>query len=169
MQSFSVHQKGYWFLQIQIQSPHWFPSLEFPKQFFNTFVTGKDSSCTGPIVCYPERPPKSFPITEFTKIRTPIRFRFQWFPKSTIRYTGSVVQSFVDTFKDRAHLSTFQLFIFEKFSCFIVLVVYLVIVQSSELISVWFCEKMIFKFFLVTTSLRYMWAWLPWGCRPLAG
>ena len=43
--------------------------------------------------------------------------------------------------KDRAHLSTFKFFIFEKFSCFIVLVVFLVIVQSSELISVWFREK----------------------------
>ena len=43
--------------------------------------------------------------------------------------------------KDRAHLSTFKIFIFEKFSCFIVLVVFLVIVQSSELISVWFWEK----------------------------
>ena len=49
-----------------------FPSLEFPKQFFNTFVTGKDSSYTGPIVCYPERPPKSFPITESTKLGAPI-------------------------------------------------------------------------------------------------
>ena len=38
--------------------------------------------------------------------------------------------------KDRAHLSTFKFFIFEKFSCFIVLVVFLVIVQSSELVSV---------------------------------
>ena len=38
-------------------------------------------------------------------------------------------------FKDRAHLSTFKFFIFEKFSCFVVLVVFLVIVQSSELIS----------------------------------
>ena len=44
-------------------------------------------------------------------------------------------------FKDRAHLPTF---IFEKLSCFIVLVVFSVIVQSSELISVWFCEKMTF-------------------------
>ena len=43
--------------------------------------------------------------------------------------------------KDRAHLSTFKIFVFEKFSCFIVLVVFLVIVRSSELISVWFCEK----------------------------
>ena len=43
--------------------------------------------------------------------------------------------------KDRAHLSTFKIFIFEKFSCFIVLVVFLVIVQSSELVSVWFWEK----------------------------
>ena len=46
--------------------------------------------------------------------------------------------------KDRAHLSTFKIFIFEKFPCFVVLVVFLVIVQSSELISVWFCEKMTF-------------------------
>ena len=46
--------------------------------------------------------------------------------------------------KDRAHLSTFKIFIFEKFSCVIVLVVFLVIVQSSELVSVWFCEKMTF-------------------------
>ena len=43
--------------------------------------------------------------------------------------------------KDRAHLSTFKIFIFEKYSCFIDLVVFLVIVQSPELISVWFCEK----------------------------
>ena len=46
--------------------------------------------------------------------------------------------------KDRAHLSTFKIFIFEKLSCFIVLVVFLVVVQSSELISVWFCDKMTF-------------------------
>ena len=39
-------------------------------------------------------------------------------------------------FKDRAHLSTFKIFIFEKFSCFIVLVVFLVIAQSSALVSV---------------------------------
>ena len=72
--------------------------------------------------------------------------------------------------KDRAHLSTFKFFIFDKFSCFIVLVVFLVIVQSSVLVSVWFCEKITFKkILLVTTALRYMWAGLPWGCRPLAG
>ena len=47
-------------------------------------------------------------------------------------------------FKDRAHLSTFKIFIFAKFSWFIVLVVFLVIVQSSELVSVWFCKKMTF-------------------------
>ena len=76
----------------------------------------------------------------------------------------------VKDIKDRAHLSTFKIFIFEKFSCFIVLVVFLVIVQSSELVSVWFCEQMtFFPNFLITTSLRYMWAGLPWGCRPLAG
>ena len=33
---------------------------------------------------------------------------------------------------------------FDKFSYFIVLVVFLVIVQSSELVSVWICEKMTF-------------------------
>ena len=43
--------------------------------------------------------------------------------------------------KDRAHVSTFKIFIFDKFSCFIVLVVFLVIAQSSEFISLWFCEK----------------------------
>ena len=46
-----------------------------------------------------------------------------------------------ESIKDRAHLSTFKIFIFDNFSCFIVLLVFLVIVQSSELISVWFCEK----------------------------
>ena len=85
-----------------------------------------------------------------------------------------VTSAISDGFKDRAHLSTFKIVIFDKFSCFIVLVVFLVIVQSSELISVWFCEKMTFiiiikKKLLVTISLRYMWAGLPWGCRPLAG
>ena len=49
-------------------------------------------------------------------------------------------------FKDRAHLSSFKFFIFKKFSCFVVLVIFLVIVQSSELISVWFCEKITFFF-----------------------
>ena len=46
--------------------------------------------------------------------------------------------------KDRAHLSTLKIFIFEKFSCFIVLVVFLGFVQSSELVSVWCCDKMTF-------------------------
>ena len=46
------------------------------------------------------------------------------------------MNQYLTEFKDRAHLSTFKIFIFEKFSCFIVLVVFLVIVQSSELISV---------------------------------
>ena len=43
--------------------------------------------------------------------------------------------------KDRAHLSAFKFFILDKFSCFIVLVVFFVIFQSSELIYVWFREK----------------------------
>ena len=89
----------------------------------------------------------------------------------SVKYRGTLLWNQLrDNVKDRAHLSTFKIFIFEKFSCFIVLVVSLVIVQSSELVSVWFCEKMtFFPIFLVTTSLRYMWAGLPWGCRPLAG
>ena len=57
----------------------------------------------------------------------------------------SMVTSHQPHLKDRAHRSTFKFSIFEKFSCFIVLVVFLVIVQSSELIYVWFCEKMTFK------------------------
>ena len=62
-----------------------------------------------------------------------------WLFEETYKYV------FVFHVKDRAHLSTFKIVIFDKFSCFIVLVVFLVIVQSSELISVWFCEKMTFK------------------------
>ena len=54
------------------------------------------------------------------------------------------IQISANSFKDRAHLSTFKILILEKFSCFIVLVVFFVTVQSSELISVWFCEKMTF-------------------------
>ena len=75
--------------------------------------------------------------------------------------------------KDRAHLSTFKIFIFEKFSCFIVPVVFLVIVQSSEMISLWFCEKMtffpnffsyhIFAIFVGGASLG-----LPTTCRLIA-
>ena len=81
--------------------------------------------------------------------------------------------SYSDCLKDRAHLSTFKIFIFEKFSCFIVLVVFLVIVQSSELVSVWFCEKMtffpnffsyhIFAIFVGGASLG-----LPTACRLIA-
>ena len=48
----------------------------------------------------------------------------------------SLLHAYMARLKDRAHLSTFKIFIFEKFSCFIVLVVFLVIVQSSELVSV---------------------------------
>ena len=75
--------------------------------------------------------------------------------------------------KDRAHLSTFKIFIFEKFSCFIVLVVFLVIVQSSELVSVWFCEKMTFfpNFFSYHIFAIYVGAaslGLPIACRLIA-
>ena len=76
-------------------------------------------------------------------------------------------------FKDIAHLSTFKIFIFEKFSCFIVLVVFLVIAQSPELVSVWFCEKMtffpnffsnhIFAIYVGEASLG-----LPTACRLIA-
>ena len=72
--------------------------------------------------------------------------------------------------KDRAHLSTLKFFILEKFACIVVLIVFFVIVQSSGLTSVWFREKLHFlKNLLVSTSLRYMWAGLVGGCRPLAG
>ena len=76
-------------------------------------------------------------------------------------------------FKDRAHLSTFKMFIFEKFSCFIVLVVSLVIVQSSELVSVWFCEKMTFfpDFFSYHIFAIYVggaYLRLPTACRLIA-
>ena len=75
--------------------------------------------------------------------------------------------------KDRAHLSTFKIFIFEKFSCFIVLVVFLVIVQSSELVSVWFCEKMTFfpNFFSYHIFAIYVGGaslGLPTACRLIA-
>ena len=77
------------------------------------------------------------------------------------------------SFKDRAHLSTFKIFIFEKFSCFIVLVVFLVIVQSSELVSVWFCEKMTFfpNFFSYHIFALYVGGaslGLPTACRLIA-
>ena len=76
-------------------------------------------------------------------------------------------------FKDRAHLSTFKIFIFEKFSCFIVLVVFFVTVQSSELVSVWFCEKMTFfpNFFSYHIFAIYVGGaslGLPTACRLIA-
>ena len=77
--------------------------------------------------------------------------------------------------KDRAHLSTFKIFIFDKFSCFIVVVVFiLIIVRSSELIPVWFCEK---KYIFFLNIIRYhifaiyvSWAslGLPTACRLIA-
>ena len=76
--------------------------------------------------------------------------------------------------KDRAHLSTFKIFIFEKFSCFIVLVVFLVIVQSSELVSVWFCEKMtffpifFFSYHIFATYVGGASLGLPTACRLIA-
>ena len=75
--------------------------------------------------------------------------------------------------KDRAHLSTFKIFIFDKFSCFIVLVVFLVIVQSSELVSVWFCEKMTFfpnflSYHIFAISVGGASLGLPTACRLIA-
>ena len=60
--------------------------------------------------------------------------------------------------KNRTDLSTFKIFIFEKYSCFVALVVFLVIVQSSELIFVctdanflrWICHAYI----ITITALR---------------
>ena len=77
------------------------------------------------------------------------------------------------SFKDRAHLSTFKIFIFEKCSCFILLVVFLVIVKSPELISVWFCEKMTFfpNFFSYPIFAIYVGGaslGLPTPCRLIA-
>ena len=75
--------------------------------------------------------------------------------------------------KDRAHLSAFKFFIFEKFSCFIVLVVFLVIVQSSELISVWFCEKWHFFLNFISYHISAIYVGgaslsLPTACRLIA-
>ena len=75
--------------------------------------------------------------------------------------------------KDRAHLSTFKFFIFEKFSCFVVLVVFLVIVQSPELLSVWFCEKITFFLNFVSYHIFAIYVGgaslgLPTACRLIA-
>ena len=67
-----------------------------------------------------------------------------WTSHGTNSWVTGQLSNYQECLKDRAHLSTFKIFIFEKFSRFIVLIVFLVIVQSSELISVWFCEKMTF-------------------------
>ena len=73
----------------------------------------------------------------------------------------------------KAHLSTFKTFIFEKLSCFIVLVVFLAIVQSSQLISVWFCEKMAFFLNFISYHIFAIYVGgaslgLPTGCRLIA-
>ena len=86
---------------------------------------------------------------------------------------SALVQVMAYWVKDRAHLSTFKIFIFEKFSCFIVLVVFLVIVQSSELVSVWLYEKMTFfpNFFSYHIFAIYVGGaslGLPTACRLIA-
>ena len=85
----------------------------------------------------------------------------------------NTVQYWISSYKDRAHLSTFKIFIFEKFSCFIVLVVFLVIVQSSELVSVWFCDKMTFFLFFCSYHIFAIYVGgaslgLPTACRLIA-
>ena len=75
--------------------------------------------------------------------------------------------------KDRAHLSTFKILIFEKFSCFIVLVVFLVFVQSSALVYVWFCEKMtffpiFFSYHILAIYVDGASLGLPTACRLIA-
>ena len=92
-----------------------------------------------------------------------------WFPDSNF----SLALNINSKLKDRAHLSTFKILIFEKFSCFIVLVVFLVIAQSSELVSVWFCEKMTFfpNFFSYHIFAIYVGGaslGLPTACRLIA-
>ena len=99
-----------------------------------------------------------------------------WRPKSseTPLFDQYLVQADIKyVIKDRAHLSTFKIFIFEKFSYFIVLVVFLVIVQSSELVSVCFCEKMTFfpNFFSYHIFAIYVGGasmGLPTACRLIA-
>ena len=75
--------------------------------------------------------------------------------------------------KDWTHLSAFKCLILEKFSCFIVQVVFFGIFQTSELIYVWFREK--WHFFLNFTS-SHIFAiyvggaslWLPADCTLIA-
>ena len=59
---------------------------------------------------------------------------------NVLRQIDMFAKNYCVKFKDRAHLSSFKFFIFKKFSCFVVLVIFLVIVQSSELHqpSLWF-------------------------------
>ena len=75
--------------------------------------------------------------------------------------------------KDRAHLSTFEFFILEKFSCIVVLIVFFVIVQSSGLISVWFRQKMTFFINFISFHIFAIYVggacWgLPAACRLIA-
>ena len=76
-------------------------------------------------------------------------------------------------FKDRAQLSTFKIFILEKFSCIVVLIVFFVIVQSSGLTSVWFREKMTFFLNFISFHIFAIYVggacWgLPAACRLIA-
>ena len=75
--------------------------------------------------------------------------------------------------KDRAHLSTFEFFILEKFSCIVVLIVFFVIVQSSGLISVLFRQKMTFFINFISFHIFAIYVggacWgLPAACRLIA-
>ena len=75
-------------------------------------------------------------IHDYRKIASIIRTESQNLNVSCLVFQSSLPNPLKPGVKDRAHLSTFKIFIFEKCSCFIVLVVFLVIVQSSELILV---------------------------------
>ena len=75
--------------------------------------------------------------------------------------------------KDRAHLSTFEFFILEKFSCIVVLIVFFVIIQSSGLISVWFRQNMTFFINFISFHIFAIYVggacWgLPTACRLIA-
>ena len=86
---------------------------------------------------------------------------------------GSKVNTIVTSIKDRAHLSTFEFFILEKFSCIVVLIVFFVIVQSWGLISVWFRQKMTFFINFISFHIFAIYVggacWgLPAACRLIA-
>ena len=98
--------------------------------------------------------------------------RFETLSRPLWRHRNEVFEWSVG-FKDRAHLSTFEFFILEKFSCIVVLIVFFVIVQSSGLISVWFRQKMTFFINFISFHIFAIYVggacWgLPAACRLIA-